>query len=492
LVRTFLFTAIFLFILAVHGCKESSPSFLEKKLAAKDLKEDFEYFRRILESVHPGLYQFASEKEFDRQFDSVRNLLKRDETVLDFYNRLIPLVNNIHCGHTGLFLPAAFSDSIRHLDGFFPIPLVTIDNRLIVNSTSYSIPLGAEILSINGERADKLLPKLWRYETVDGFNTLYQQEEGVWDFTMNYFLMRGPQKKFKISYRTTEEGMERTLQETVKPETYAAAADDNFTNRYYYFAEDVNYDMDIIDSIHTAIMTVYTFGYDTYSTDRAFTRFVKNSFRLLRQTPEIKNLIIDLRNNTGGNFHDMFYLYGYLTRKEEWKEFKSAFTVFNQIPYTPYLAKGENDIEGIQASIDSSFNHQRQGRSLRQYADNETKYAALHPFKGKVYVITNTNVQSAASYFAALLQDEGRARIVGSETGGSGSSTNSFHVLTYELPHSHIRLNVPVVHADFSLTGNHAGGRGVLPDYPVPLTLADLKNNTDPQLGFVLDSLIHQ
>lgn len=478
----------FIFTVLVSSCKEKPQTFLDAELPAKDLKEDFTYFRMILESVHPGLYQYQTKAQVDRQFDSVYNLLRSNDNALSFYNHLVPLVNNIHCGHTSLYLPAALSDSLRKLNGFFPIPLSVIDNRLIVNSTSYEIPLGAEIISINKEKAGKLLPMLWKYEPVDGFNTLYQQEEGVWDFAMNYFLLKGPQSSFTIRYTTEDD--EKLRQATVQADTYADALDNNFSNRHYYFAEDVNYDMDVADSISTAIMTVYTFGYDTYSTDRAFTRFVKNSFRLLQRSPEIKTLVIDLRNNTGGNFHDMFYLYSYLTRKQEWKEFKSAFTVFNRIPFTPYLAKGENDIEGIQASIDSSFDHRRLGRSVRQYADNETKYAAANTFKGKVYVITNTNVQSAASYFAALLQDEGRASIIGSETGGSGSNTNSFHVLTYELPHTHIRLNVPVVHAEFSLHRNHSGGRGVMPDYPVPLTLADIETNNDPQLSFVLDSLI--
>lgn len=478
----------FLFGLLISGCKEKTSSFLDAELPVKELKEDFTYFRMILESVHPGLYQYQGKASVDRQFDSVYNLLRNNDNALHFYNRLVPLVNNIHCGHTSLFLPTPLSDSIRKLNGFFPIPLTVIDNRLIVNSTSYEIPLGAEIISINKEQTDDLLPKLWKYEPVDGFNTLYQQEEGVWDFAMNYFLLKGPHASFTIKFKADDEDVVR--QATVAADTYADALDHNFSNRFYYFAEDVNYDMEITDSINTAIMTVYTFGYDTYSADRAFTRFVKNSFRLLQHSPNIKNLVIDLRNNTGGNFHDMFYLYGYLTRRQEWKEFKSAYTVFNRIPFTPYLAKGENDIEGIQASIDSTFDHRSRGRSVRQYADNETKYAAAQTFKGNVYVITNTNVQSAASYFAALLQDEGRAAIVGSETGGSGSSTNSFHVLTYELPHSHIRLNVPVVHAEFSLQKSVAGGRGVLPDYPVPLTLADIKNNNDPQLSFVLDSLI--
>jgi hypothetical protein len=479
---------LFLFWVFVTGCKEKPRSFLDVELPAKELKEDFTYFRMILESVHPGFYQYQSKTSVDHQFDSVYNLLRSSNNTLSFYNHLVPLVNNIHCGHTSLFLPATLSDSIRKLNGFFPVPLSVIDNRLIVNSTSYDIPLGAEIVSIDKEQTEKLLPKLWKYEPVDGFNTLYQQEEGVWDFAMNYFLLRGPKPSFTIRYK--ESGDDALRQTTVEADTYADALDHNFSNRFYYFAEDVNYDMDMVDSINTAIMTVYTFGYDSYSTDRAFTRFVKNSFRLLQRSPEIKNLVIDLRNNTGGNFHDMFYLYGYLTRRQEWKEFKSAYTVFNRIPFTPYLARGENDVEGIQASLDSSFDHRRQGRSVRQYADNETKYAAANTFKGNVYIITNTNVQSAASYFAALLQDEGRAAIIGSETGGSGTNTNSFHVLTYELPHSKIRLNVPVVHAEFSLQKSRAGGRGVMPDYPVPLTLADIENNNDPQLSFVLDSLI--
>lgn len=480
---------LFLFGAFVNGCKEKKPpSFLDAELPAKDLKEDFTYFRMILESVHPGLYQYQSKVSVDRQMDSVYNLLRKNDNTLSFYNRLIPLVNNIHCGHTSLFLPATLSDSIRKLNGFFPIPLTVIDNRLIVNSTSYEIPLGAEIVAINKEHTEKILPKLWKYEPVDGFNTLYQQEEGVWDFAMNYFLLKGPQPFFTIRFKTADNDAIRQV--TVEADTYSDALDHNFSNRFYYFAEDVNYDMELVDSINTAIMTIYTFGFDTYSADRAFTRFVKNSFRLLLHSPEIKNLVIDLRNNTGGNFHDMFYLQSYLTRRQEWKEFKSAYTVFNRIPFTPYLAKGENDVEGIQASIDSTFDHHPKGRSVRQYAGNETKYAAAQTFKGNVYVITNTNVQSAASYFAALLQDEGRAKIIGSETGGSGSNTNSFHVLTYELPHTHIRLNVPVVHAEFSLLRNVAGGRGVMPDYPVPLTLSDIETNNDPQLSFVLDSLI--
>ena len=477
---------IFIFSCAVVGCQEKPHTIVEQKLPLKAIQEDFESFRMILEAVHPGIYLYNSQKEMSRRFDSVYKTLTNDATVLDLMNRLEPIVNSLHCGHTSVFLPEGFSDSIHRLKAFFPIPLNVVENKLVVNSTEFEIPLGAEIVSINGEKADVLMPDMWEYEPVDGYNTLYQQEEGAWDFATNYFKFRGPQKAFKIGYKT--EASDKEIHVNIAAVDYDKVMD---TERFFALSEDVNYDMEMFDDEGYALLTIYTFGYDTWSTDRAFENFIKNSFRLIERSPNIHNLVIDLRNNTGGNFHNMFHLYGYLTKRTEWKEFKTAYTVFDRIPYTPFLSKGENDVAGIQASLDSTFSSKKQGRFVRQYTDNETLYPSQYPFKGQVYVLTNSNVQSAAAYFAALLKDEGRAKIIGNETGGSGTNTNSFHLLTYELPHTKIRLTVPVVHAEFSLQGNnHTAGHGVQPDYPVSLSLADLKENNDAQLGYVLDSLI--
>ena len=480
------FIYIFFLTCTFIGCKEGPHNIVEEKLPIKYLKDDFQSFRRILEAVHPGIYLYNSEKEMNHRFDSVYGTLNADATVLDFVNRLEPIINSLHCGHTSLFLPENFSDSVHKLKAFFPIPVNVVEDKLVVNSTEFEIPLGAEIVSINNEKTSKLLPAMWQYEPVDGYNTLYQQEEGAWDFASNYFKFLGPQTSFKIGYRT--EDSNNTIFLNMPAVTYSKVMD---TERFFALSEDVNYDMEMFDEEGYALLTIYTFGYDTWSTDRAFENFIKNSFRLIQQSPNIHNLVIDLRNNTGGNFHNMFHLFGYLTKRTEWKEFKTAFTVFNRIPFTPYLSKGENDVAGIQASLDSTFSAKRQGRYVRQYADNETLYPSQYPFKGSVYVLTNSNVQSAAAYFAALLKDEGRAKIIGNETGGSGTNTNSFHLLTYELPNTKIRLTVPVVHAEFSLEqNNNTAGRGVQPDYPVSLSLTDLKENNDAQLGYVLDSLI--
>lgn len=82
---------------------EKKQSIYTQKVQEKDVREDFEYFRLILEATHPGLYQYVSVKEMQHLFDSTAKTLDSDMSVFGLYNKMVSITNQIRCGHTSLF-----------------------------------------------------------------------------------------------------------------------------------------------------------------------------------------------------------------------------------------------------------------------------------------------------------------------------------------------------------------------------------------------------
>jgi C-terminal processing protease CtpA/Prc len=110
-------------------------------------------------------------------------------------------------------------------------------------------------------------------------------------------------------------------------------------------------------------------------------------------------------------------------------------------------------------------------------------------YKGNVYVLANEHSFSAASLFAALVHKYQRGIIIGRETG------NPYHQLFGEkfahvvLPNSLLVVRIPLVKCVFD-SGNDMTipfGRGVLPDYEVPLNREELEFKNDPFVKKALD-----
>src|ERR1700710_1188663 len=181
-----------LFTFYFSSCMERKQPIYTQKVDVKELQEDFNYFRLILESAHPGLYQYTSVKDMQRLFDSTYKTLDSNISVFEFYNKLAFITNKIHCGHSSIFFPDNITDSLDNTNGFFPVPLAFIEGNLVVNSEAYDIPLGSRIISINNEPIENILAGLEMYEPVDGFVEQFQLEETSWDFPLNYFYKKGP------------------------------------------------------------------------------------------------------------------------------------------------------------------------------------------------------------------------------------------------------------------------------------------------------------
>ena len=110
-------------------------------------------------------------------------------------------------------------------------------------------------------------------------------------------------------------------------------------------------------------------------------------------------------------------------------------------------------------------------------------------YRNKIYVLSNENSISAATIFPALVVRSHRGIVVGRETRTAYHFMNALKFTEMRLPHSMISFRVPLVQVVFDNVVNSRVpyGRGVLPDYYVPLTLDEVTfKNGDAILNFTL------
>ena len=114
---------------------------------------------------------------------------------------------------------------------------------------------------------------------------------------------------------------------------------------------------------------------------------------------------------------------------------------------------------------------------------------SLAHYSGKIYLLTNGASYSAATIFPSVLVRNRRGVTVGRETG------TAYHFLTAEkfadiqLPNSMQTLRIPLIKAVFDTTvcERTPAGRGLLPDYPVPVTENEIMMGEDGQTDLILE-----
>lgn len=472
------------------GCgKKISPDPGDTVIEASAAKADLRTFASILKKAHPSLYLYLPEKRFDFLTDSLSSTITTTVTLNDFFNKLYCIVGRVGCSHTDIAMPPAVYDSLQNRQFFFPFPVEWIDGRLLVNVRGYDLSQGTEIRRINGKPAETIIRELMLYNSVEGLSRETQKRMAGADFSFQYYLKYGPQKLFNLEVTDTS-GMEKTVKmSSIKLSEW----EQRFSGDIYYFDDvSVGHDLNINDANGYAIMRISTFEFNQEKQQQAFEHFCNNSFELLRAKPNITNLIIDLRQNPGGDLYNAFYLFSYLAR-EPFLQYATVYSKVSKLPFSNLLDEefsGDKETE-INQSIAEKFT-QRVKSGYWKYADSFNRQWVPDPnaFKGKIFLVTNAKVNSAASYFALMVKNSGIGTIVGEETAGGSYSGNGFTTIKYKLPNTGIRLFFPYAHIVYNYKPEKNNARGLEPNYLVPDDRESFKKNTDRQLYFIIDSLI--
>lgn len=480
-----------LFIILITGlcsCNSKvSGDPMSRLIPAVAAKEDLKLFKEILVAAHPSFTLYRSRRNMDDLVDSISASLTKRVSIRELYNALCFISNKIGCSHTNVFMPDIAFDSLETRQYFFPYPVIWVENKLLVNATGQGLPEGTEIVSINGIPAEKVLEDLSFYNPVDGYRRTAQLILAARDFSYQYYLRWGAQRDFTL---VTRDSVMREREITKAPVTYREWRNRFVYNLYYFDATSVDYDLWLDDTNHTAVMRIATFDFEGRP-QTAFKNFFSNSFGLLASRSDISNLIIDLRENTGGKLYDAALLFSYLTPKA-FTPLYAAYTKNNIITYDAYLTDDffNDEKDFVEENLRDNFSKRENGFYYYSGSLTEEWEPEKNRFKGNVYIITNANTVSSASFFATMVKNSGVGKIIGDETSGGASSGNGFSHLEYQLPVSKITVKFPYSHLIYNLREDKTTGKGVVPHYVVPDTRKSFKNNEDNQFNYIMDSLI--
>ncbi|CAM2005027.1 S41 family peptidase [Acanthopleuribacter pedis] len=197
-------------------------------------------------------------------------------------------------------------------------------------------------------------------------------------------------------------------------------------------------------------------SFDTNPGD--FEDFIDTTFAELRARG-IRSLIIDIRENTGGNTDTVTYLSRHLAHKK--------FRLISHM--TERLNQDNRGLFGYRGKAGTFLK--------KDWNDWETPKPEDVRFTGDVYLLVGPISYSSSIVFATTLKDNDFAVLIGQTTGGNANQTGQGNL--FNLPHSQLRAFV-ATRLLVRPNGDQSVG-GLVPHHPVARDAAGLADGRDPE-----------
>ena len=465
-----------------------------KQLTSQEMLHDLSVLQSAWTNLHPGLYRYNSPEQITGYFKKLRRLCSKSLPEKKFYVHLSQLAQKVKCGHTylnSLNLDPITQERIlpkRIIPFFFEI----VDRRIIIthNVSEYAqIKRGDEITAINGVRSSKIIDSLLTVSRSDGKNALGKMLHNLHespDEAENYSL-------FDIYFPLFFQHPTDIFTITVKPyssvstQTYAVKAVpraeriENYRQRFGKIpVDEYSWDYKILND-STAYMKYGTFAF--WNSTFKPKDFVDSVFSDLLAKEKVTNLIIDIRNNEGGD-NTGNYILSYITKTPIGCDDPDRPSYrYVSIPDTlkPHLSTWDNSFKEDKNASKYKRNE------LGLYELKQTKPCAFispgkKTFNGKTVLLINAKNSSAGYEMARNYKSARLGEMVGETTGGSQQGINGGEFFFLTLPNSKFEIDLPLIY------NYHANkpDSGIKPDHVIETTQRNISKNEDAQLDFAL------
>ncbi|CAA9268078.1 MAG: hypothetical protein AVDCRST_MAG56-3050 [uncultured Cytophagales bacterium] len=457
-----------------------------RKFAAAALRQDLTVLRDSLRAVHPALYRYTPKRAWDSLFAAACRQINKPLSGTEFYAIAAPLIGRAGDIHTAVELPDPYHDYLATRSDLLPFDVrITGDSVFIAsnNSTDTSIPVGSRLLNINGVPIAAVLAKLKSYFSSDGTNGTLKVRRVEQRFAFQYQFTYGYSKQFAVTYAPPGE---RPRTKTVAALPFAVIKENRAKNRQAYpklkplFPQPPYLALALHPEKQRAVLTIRWFQNDVLeSNGQRFKPFVDSALGAIHQAG-VRNLVIDVRNNGGGESGNASYLYAYLAGK--------PFRLVHCIEASPATYRADA-AAGVQYAFHPATGTYRTADSTaspRQFFGLATQPSRPNPYAGAVYVLVDGLTTSAAAQFASLVKRNNRGTLIGEEAPGALAGGSGREYARFALPHSGL-LTVISRYRSYLTDPNLPGEDGcVAPDHQPAASMNDLFNGVDKDLELAL------
>ncbi|WP_118973935.1 S41 family peptidase [Taibaiella koreensis] len=495
----------FIIVLLAAGLTVRGQQF-KSKLSADQRRQEVILLQKSLVSLHPGLYRYHTPGEIDNYFNELQQKVSGAITDQAYFILLSQLATKIKCGHTYLNPWNQKRDVINDYFSTSYIPFLyrVVDKKFIIThnlSEHPGVREGDEMISINGIAVQAIFDSLWTVSRSDGNNGQGKKSDnmnivpididtGNYAMFDIFFPLFFPQNFDAASYRIEIRSAKgkrgiitaRSLSKKEREQVYVS--------RFGKIPmHEENWAFRLLNP-ETAYFRIGDFETWDWKTD--YKGYLDSVFKVLTRdhTP---NLVIDIRGNEGGDDEARDELLSYIIDKPFGCENPTRRLYrFLSIPDTlmPYLRTWEK--EAKQPKKATEYTKTAEGF----YEKNEAIQKPCRPvdpkpgvFKGKVFLIVNSNNSSTTFTLADIVQVNRRGKIIGEQTGGTKQGLNGGKFLLLNLPYSKIEMDIPII---WQAPTTARQDEGIVPDYVVPETQKDIARRHDAQLSFILNLISKQ
>jgi hypothetical protein len=452
------------------------------QLTPDQAKQDVRVLTASLKALHPALTKYKTQAEMDAAFAAFETRGNAAKTPVEMYLAATELAAAIRCGHTWTNVlnqqreaRAALLDAANKL----PFTLTQAENRwLVLASADAQVKAGDEVMALGGVPARDIAARMMPYLRADGSSDgkrLRQLNHDRFDFSQMDIVwpLLMPPQLGAYSVALKREG--RELSASVNAITLDA-------RKKAFVAQGIVEPSDAwtfrIDAPRNAgVLSLPTFSFWRSKFD--WKAFLKESFAELN-AKRVPNLIIDIRDNEGGDGAISGEIVSYLLAAPFQLANDQPTTAYERVPYpiVKYLDTWDYSFFDRTGQVTTIASGPQAGlySVTARAKQSPTIVPAAQTYAGKTFVLIGPENSSATFQFAKLVKESRAATLVGEPTGGNMRGLNGGQLLWVTLPNSGVAVDIPLLAGAYDASTPDAG---ISPDVVVPRTYEGRKAGKD-------------